>query len=190
MPVRMSKWDRPGVAAFVDGCWDAEDEVKLRQDVASWVGKGIGTLLDVGCGSARMAPLLRGWSYTGVDSSAEMLRLAKKRAPKATLMQSDIRRLPFENGQFTTALCMEVLRHLDSYQDVLQELCRVSHRTVYIVDAFSAAKEHLLGRAEVAGQTFADNSWSLNLFLQDVAPDWESNMQSFGVAVGVKLLHA
>lgn len=167
----LSPWDVEGVAAEIEERWGRPDEVALREKVAEWIGPGGGRLLlDVGCGSARIAPMLQGWRYTGIDGSAEMLRLAAPRVGygEELKLHALTDPLPFEDGEFDTVLCMNVMRHLDSYEALLAEIRRVASKEVYVVDNFQAAAVHQYGQASVAGQTFVDNAWSISLFLADV----------------------
>jgi SAM-dependent methyltransferase len=71
-------------------------------------------ILDLCCGSGQMARALttRGFRVVGLDSSEPMLRLARKNAPRAEFMQTDMRhfRLP---PRFAGALCaFNSLAHL------------------------------------------------------------------------------
>jgi SAM-dependent methyltransferase len=184
----LSKWDVEGVAAEIEERWGRPDEVALREQVAEWIGEG-GTLLDVGCGSARIAPMLKGCEYWGVDGSAELLALARGRvSPEGAVRLHDLSDpLPFEAGEFDTVLCMNVLRHLDSYV-LLKELRRVASKRVYIVDNFQAAAAHQYGFAAVAGQRFVDNVWSISLFLEAVAevfPGWTVGRKVLPYVTGV-----
>lgn len=186
----MSLWDKPGVAENIEVRWGAPDEVALREKVAQWIGPGrLGSLLDVGCGSARIGTMLSGWRYTGIDGSAEMLRLADERVPHGDFAVHDLAEpLPFEEERFKAVLCMNVLRHLDSYENLLAEMRRVASQRVYIVDNFQAAPAHQYGQASVAGQTFADNMWSLPLFREAVArlfPGWSVTRKPLPYVTGV-----
>ncbi len=91
--------DYDAVARFYDLTYAGfEDDLALYIGFAERTGSPI---LEVGCGTGRVAiPLAKaGFRVTGVDSSAEMLALARKKAEAAgvsgylTLVQSDVRRL-------------------------------------------------------------------------------------------------
>ncbi len=171
-PMKESLWDKPGVAIYVEGFWADPSETGLRQAVARWVGKGKGKLLDVGCGSARVAEMLDdGWEYAGVDGSLELLRFASKRVPSARLTTHDLDAgpLPFKDDEFDVVISMNVLRHMDSYEAVVAEMARVAKRSVYIVDLFQSGTDDAYGKTEVAGQVFANNAWSLSRFLASAA---------------------
>ena len=164
-----SPWDRSCVAEFIEDFWTTANEVVLREAIAGWVGEGDGrSLLDVGCGSARVAPLLRGWDYHGVDGSGKFLGFAAARVDPSKLVCSDIsRELPFEDSSFDAVLCMQVLRHLDSYDLVLAEMVRVAKDTVYLIDMWCDGAEHRYGKQEVAGVVFPANTWALAVLEAD-----------------------
>jgi len=164
----MSKWDRPGMAELVDGIWQNQGEVALRQQVATWIGPRKGKFLDLGCGTATMAPFYP-TQYYGVDGSEEMLRIARTRAKKRPLKLCDFstESIPYPDGFFDWALCMQVIRHMVSYEHVLKELARTVKESVFIHDLFHDGPAHIYDKAEVGGVTFENNSWSLDLFIAD-----------------------
>lgn len=167
-PVKASLWDKPGVAQYVEDYWADPNEQALRQAVADWIGEGKGKLLDVGCGSARVALMIKGWEYTGLDSSIELLRVAATRVKPSRLVTHDLGEpLPFRDDEFDVVMIMNVLRHLDSYGALVAEMTRVARRYVYIVDMFTEADSHKYEKALVAGQEFGNNTWALPLFLAD-----------------------
>ena len=65
-------------------------------------------LLDVACGTGKsFLPLLeRGYEVTGCDASAEMLAVARAKAPAACLIEADMRRLP-PLGRFDLVTCLD-----------------------------------------------------------------------------------
>lgn len=164
-----SPWDKSYVAEFIEDFWTTANEIALRQAIAAWVGQGNGrSLLDVGCGSARVAPLLQGWDYHGVDGSQKFLDFGAARVDRSKLVASDIsRELPFEDGSFDAVLCMQVIRHLDSYDLVLAEMVRVAKEVVYLVDMWCDGTEHRYGNQEVAGVVFPANTWALSVLETD-----------------------
>lgn len=187
-------WDEPGVASYIEGFWDSPGEVALRQDVANWIGPQQGkSLLDVGCGSGRMYLLLQDCLYTGMDGSQEMLKLARERAPQATFLQADIlaSSLPCADKAYDVALCMHVMRHLPGYEKLLVELARAVREGVFVVDAFHSEGPHSFATSDVANQTFLENSWSLPIFLADVAvafPGWRITSDNLSGVIGVRII--
>jgi ubiquinone/menaquinone biosynthesis C-methylase UbiE len=104
------------------------------------------TVLDVGTGTGRAAIALarRGGIVTGVDASAEMLAVARRRAEEAklrvTFAREDAHRLPFADGSFDAVICLRVLMHTPDWRRSLAELCRVSrHKVVFDYPALASA---------------------------------------------------
>lgn len=86
-------------------------------------------ILDAGCGSGPLSAALRdlGGVVTGIDNSARMLALAKRRlGGDANLHQVDLRdRLPFDDDAFDVVVSSLVLHYLEDWGPTLAELRRV-----------------------------------------------------------------
>ncbi|MFK0292489.1 class I SAM-dependent methyltransferase [Streptomyces sp. NPDC090442] len=86
-------------------------------------------ILDAGCGSGPLSAALRdrGAVVTGIDASAGMLTLARRRlGDDADLHQVDLRdRLPFGDGAFDDVVSSLVLHYLEDWGPTLAELRRV-----------------------------------------------------------------
>jgi len=77
---------------------------------------GSGRVLDIGCGTGRMADVLarRGARVWGVDPSAEMLAHARRcRPPGGGFKQARAERLPFKDGWFDAAVMRQVVHHVE-----------------------------------------------------------------------------
>jgi ubiquinone/menaquinone biosynthesis C-methylase UbiE len=63
-------------------------------------------VLDVGCGTGSLVEELdrRGLRAAGVDQSAEMLQVARRKNPRAVVKQAAAERLPFKDGWFDRVL--------------------------------------------------------------------------------------
>ena len=114
------------------------------------------TVLDVGTGTGRAAIALarRGAVVTGVDASAEMLAVARRRAGEAnvhvTFTHGDAHRLHVPDQAFDAVVCLRVLMHTPDWRQSLGELCRAArHRVVidYPALASAAALQSLWRRA-------------------------------------------
>lgn len=138
---------------------EAQDRV-----VASFLGPVDGrTVLDVGTGTGRAALGLarRGARVTGLDASAEMLRVAKARAADAGVDAAfevgDAHHLAYPDRAFHCAVSLRVLMHTPDWRQCLSELCRVSDdRVVFDYPAArSAAALQAWGRrlAAAAGRS-------------------------------------
>jgi SAM-dependent methyltransferase len=104
-----------------------------EQQIAAFLAPIAGrTILDVGTGTGRAAIALarRGAIVTGVDASAEMLDVARRRARDAgvdvTFTRGDAHRLAFPDCSFDAVVCLRVLMHTPDWRRSLAELCRVA----------------------------------------------------------------
>lgn len=132
------------------------------------------TVLDVGTGTGRAAVALarRGAVVTGVDASAEMLEVAKRRASdagvKVTFATGDAHALAFDDRSFDAVVCLRVLMHTPGWRQSLAELCRVARTRVvfdYPAVASAAALQsltrriaHALGARVEAYRVFSDRA--------------------------------
>jgi ubiquinone/menaquinone biosynthesis C-methylase UbiE len=146
-----------------------------EQVIASFLDPVAGrTVLDVGTGTGRGAIVLarRGARVTGVDASAEMLDVARRRAAEENVevifSREDAHGLPFEDHSFDAVLCLRVLMHTPDWRQSLSELCRVA-RTQVVFDypsltsaaaLESAARRaaHAAGARVEAYRVFSDRS--------------------------------
>ncbi|MEU9376043.1 class I SAM-dependent methyltransferase [Streptomyces sp. NPDC048255] len=108
---------------LVNAYYERPGMLALAGDVA---GRRI---LDAGCGSGALSAALRdrGAVVTGIDASAGMLALAKRRlGDEATLHLVDLSDpLPFADGAFDDVVASLVLHYLEDWGPVLAELRRV-----------------------------------------------------------------
>jgi SAM-dependent methyltransferase len=83
-------------------------------------------LIDVGCGTGDVLRRLGGrFECLGCDPAPEMLEHAKAALPDAELAVASAEALPYADGRFDAALCIEVVRYLDDPRPALRELARV-----------------------------------------------------------------
>ncbi len=96
------------------------------------------TILDVGTGTGRAAIGLAqaGAHVVGVDASAEMLRVAMRRAADASVQVpysvADAHALPFADRSADVAVSLRVLMHAIDWRQCVAELCRVARWRVVI----------------------------------------------------------
>lgn len=138
---RWDHWDSHGIASRIDRMWtESEGELAYRNELVSLLERhGLlgGHILEVGCGSglvygamtARKQELSE--RYVGVDTSHEMLEIARKRFPSADFRFGDAFRLPFPDRSFDLVIAFEVLSHLPRPEDVLRELMRVGRKVAF-----------------------------------------------------------
>lgn len=73
-----------------------------------------GSVLDVGCGSGYVAAIFerRGFRVRGIDVSKNMLKLARKNAPKSRFRRMNMRRLDFPKNSFDGVVCLYSIFHV------------------------------------------------------------------------------
>lgn len=107
-------------------------------------------VLDVGCGTGRLVPLLRkaiGKKGLLVESdfSAEMLGIAKSKYFERNLffIRSDAQRIPLKEDTFDAIICFALLPHLPDKKNALEEFHRILKpgKSIYIA--------HLMSREEL-----------------------------------------
>ncbi len=91
-------------------------------------------ILDLGTGTGRAALALarRGARVTGLDASAEMLSVARRRAAESGVsiefVEGDAHALVFPDRSFDSVVCLRLLMHVPDWRRCLSELCRVADR--------------------------------------------------------------
>jgi SAM-dependent methyltransferase len=82
-------------------------------------------ILDAGCGSGRnMVELARYGSVAGVEVSPESAGVAREREV-GQVVEGSIDAMPFADGSFDLAVCLDVIEHLEDDRAALVELRRV-----------------------------------------------------------------
>ena len=114
--------------------WDArlgrEMLARLREIVAGLDIVSGATVLDVGCGTGVLLPLLyesmNGDGHVvALDLSGEMLKRARSKGQPAVYVQGDAQSLPLPEGVFDWVLCNAVFPHFPDKLRALAELRRV-----------------------------------------------------------------
>ncbi len=128
-------------------------------------GNDLGSLLDIGTGTGRIAELLapHAGRVTGFDKSPEMLRLARTRlqdfpAARLALVQGDFTDLPFADAMFDTVVFHQVLHYAQEPEPALAEAARVcrSGGIIAIVDFAAHDREELRSQHAHARLGFTD----------------------------------
>jgi ubiquinone/menaquinone biosynthesis C-methylase UbiE len=114
-------------------------------------------VLDVGTGTGRAAIALarRGAAVTGVDASATMLHVARRRAADAgvqvTFAEGDAHGLAQDDRSFDAVVCLRVIMHTPDWRQSVRELCRVARsRVVFDYPALVSAAAIQAGVRRVA----------------------------------------
>ena len=97
------------------------------------------SILEVGCGSGRIAQhfIKEGYIYYGVDKSLNMINKFKDILNYNNVQQISNNKLPFQNNSFDIIICYSVIQYLNNleeFNNLLDELIRVSKRIIYIGD--------------------------------------------------------
>jgi SAM-dependent methyltransferase len=123
---RVARRPAGGRAVEVYGAEDVHDFARRAILDALALGPG-DRLLELGCGGGLLLrdALATGAAATGLDHSEEMVALAQRRAPGATVVLGRAEALPFEDGAFSAAAMSIVLMFLDEPVAVLRECRRV-----------------------------------------------------------------
>ncbi len=92
-------------------------------------------ILEVGCGEGFILEKVLDFgshSLVGIDLDIQRLKLARKFAPHAMLIQADAHFLPFPPSSFDVVLLLEVLEHVGEPERVLKEVNRITKKFVLI----------------------------------------------------------
>ncbi len=150
--------------------WDSirslhSPDAPVEDALLSALGPALGTLLDIGTGTGRMAELLsaRASHVTAFDKSPEMLRIARARlqhlpAAQVDLVQGDFTALPLADASFDTVLFHQVLHYAQAPELVLAEAARVLRPggRIAVVDFAAHDREELRSTHAHARLGFTD----------------------------------
>ncbi len=161
---------------------DASPEVVTL--LRRYLGPPRGRIIDVGCGigSYGRGLIAEGYDWLGVDiDPADCAELARLQLPHR---QVDGHTLPFGDEEFDSALCLEVLEHIDDPRPFLREVQRVAPRQLLVsvpncellsyLSPFLAAPWHMLESTHVNYFT----RWSLGALLREFYPNVEVRCHS------------
>lgn len=86
--------------------------------------------LDLGCGNGRLYgfALQQDLTYTGVDNSEELVKIAKKYCTEGRVMYGDVLALPFRDQEFDFVASVAVVHHLpgrQAHEQFMREVSRV-----------------------------------------------------------------
>jgi len=102
-------------------------------------------ILDLGCGSGFYSSLLykKGAKIKGIDLSKTLIKLAKEQAQEVEFKVGDIvKKLPYKNSEFDIVLSSLVLGHLDSWDNVLEEINRILKKNgIFIFSNYNPVTE-------------------------------------------------
>jgi SAM-dependent methyltransferase len=141
-------------------------------------------ILDAGCGSGPLSAALRdrGAVVTGIDASAGMLAIARRRlGDDAALHVVDLRDpLPFADGAFDDVVASLVLHYLEDWGPTLAEMRRVLRHGGRLIASVNHPFVELLSQ-NPRPNYFATTSYT---------DEWTFNGQSFPMTFWRRPLHA
>jgi ubiquinone/menaquinone biosynthesis C-methylase UbiE len=107
------------------------------------------TLLDVGCASGVFAGLavVKGARATGLDASAALIEIAKRRVPDADFQVGEIERLPFQDSLFDVVTGINSFQYAADPLNALRDARRVTKPAGTVVIATWGRQE----RCEASG---------------------------------------
>ncbi len=185
--IRSAREDR-AAEYFADhaGQWDRlrllhAPDAPVEQALAAALGPDdLGTLLDIGTGTGRMAELFASSAQrvVALDKSPEMLRLARARlqglaAERFDIVQGDFAALPLTDASVDTVLFHQVLHYAQEPQVALAEAARVARAgaTLAIVDFAAHEREELRQQHQHARLGFSDEQMLALLAEAGFAPE-------------------
>lgn len=141
-------------ATFPDLGAEAPSDRALLDVFAARVSTG-GTVLDLGCGTGRVAAHLarRGLQLRGLDLSAGMLGQARRRHPWLPVVRGSLHRLPFASGCADGVLAWYSLIHTAPAElpGLVAELARVGRPGTPYLLAFQCGAGERVERSETWG---------------------------------------
>lgn len=107
-----------------------------------------GRVLDVGCGTGRLAvPLSGTYRVVGLDASREMLAVARPKGARAAFVQGEACALPFRGGTFDLALAVMVLHLVRDAAAAVAELSRVARAALIATIDMQTRARHAIDEA-------------------------------------------
>jgi ubiquinone/menaquinone biosynthesis C-methylase UbiE len=107
----------------------ANQLLDLEQPVVREILDGLsaGVALDAACGTGRHTAYLAslGHEVIGVDSSPEMLEVARTKVPTGTFHEADLLDLPLDDDSVDLVVCAIALTHVPDLAQALREFVRV-----------------------------------------------------------------
>lgn len=116
----------------------------IAATLARWLQLQAATrCLDLGCGSGNytLALATMGGRWTGIDTSAGMLRQARQRSARVAWLQAEAGALPFAARRFDAVLCTLAIHHFADLCGPFAEVARVLRAGPFVI--FTAFAEQM-----------------------------------------------
>ncbi|MCB0700223.1 MAG: class I SAM-dependent methyltransferase [Chitinophagaceae bacterium] len=112
--------------------WITECLVSIRKNIDNKTP----TLLDLGCGDGRLAPLWQsiiGGDTYGLELSPKAVEVANKMFPSVKYTEGDATNTPYDSNTFDVIVCQEVLEHVEEQQKLVDECNRILKKGGYLI---------------------------------------------------------
>lgn len=131
------------------------------------------SILDVCCGNGHLAARMtqKGFSVTGIDASAEMLRYARINSPESSFHLQDVRELEL-NAKFDAAVSTcDSLNHVMTLEDLSEAFANI-YRALkpggqFLFDLNTEEGYHKYWNSQTGGRSEKDNAFIIKLSYDD-----------------------
>jgi ubiquinone/menaquinone biosynthesis C-methylase UbiE len=109
----------------------AEQERAVRHALRDWRGVSV---LDVGGGHAQLLPILQGVApnVAVLGSDEQSLTRVRRDFPGVRAVTGNLLALPFADRSFDLVTAVRLVPHVERWERLLEELCRVARRSVLV----------------------------------------------------------
>ncbi|MDQ3493802.1 MAG: class I SAM-dependent methyltransferase [Chloroflexota bacterium] len=175
---------------YRDWAWRYDDQenqlIELEQPVVRRIldGLPVGVAVDVACGTGRHAQYLAGLRHTvtGVDSSADMLAVARVKLPDVSFLEGDLHALPVADGSVDVLVCALALTHVPDLAPAFAEFVRVLRPGGHLVTSDSRGLIADIGLPIVGART-STGDWGYMPAWTRLASDYLSVALPLGLQV-------
>jgi len=127
-------------------------------------------VLDIGCGSGVpfTVALAKNFSVTGVDTSVEMIHLARKNLPDAEIIHSDIMTIKFDEDSFDAVTAFYSIFHLprDEQRELFRRIFQWLRPGGYLFCTLSYSGEEGYTESDFFGVTMYWSNHSLKEYME------------------------
>ncbi|MGA7732170.1 MAG: class I SAM-dependent methyltransferase [Chloroflexia bacterium] len=171
------------------GLFPGEADEKIANAIAMLTSTGPHTtFLEPGIGTGRLAlPLIRrGYSYTGIDTSGQMMKELRRKVRGITanlsLVQADVTALPFKDSSFDVVLTAQVLYLVPDWQLALAEMRRVLKPDGIYLFCYEETEQDTLA-------ALIDRQWFALLAQHGYIAEWQSSVSNREILSTIQRQH-
>lgn len=148
-------------------------------------GRGV-RLVDVALGTGHYLARAKtaGAFACGVDLSIHACRLARERDPGLNVFHSDAENLPFRDGTFDVAICLQLLEHTPFPEKVIGEIARVlrSGGRLFLSAPNMLGSSFFSRAVRAASKRFSKATKDLRVLPVDILERWDAAATPQGVS--------